>query len=102
MSHLTALFINYRTKIGRKNSEMCYELDKADSNKQYTSSFSVIVHHKNESQGTDILFWRELLASIAQANENLTRNVLKTILTANKVKEQICMHEVQSSACNAK
>ena len=33
MSHLTALFINYRTKIGRKNSEMCYQLDKPDSNK---------------------------------------------------------------------
>ena len=50
------------------------------------------LNNKNESQ--DILFSRELLASIAQANENLTRNVLKTILTANKVKEQICMHEV--------
>ena len=34
MSHLTALFINYRTKIGRKSSEICYELDKADLNKQ--------------------------------------------------------------------
>ena len=31
---------------------------------------------------------------LAQANENLTANVLKTILTANKVKEKICMHEV--------
>ena len=31
---------------------------------------------------------------LAQANENLTENVLKTILTANKVKEQICIHEV--------
>ena len=49
-----------------------------------------------------MLFLGELLASIAQANENLTSNVLKTILTTNKVKEQICMHEVQSSACNAK
>ena len=29
-----------------------------------------------------------------KANENLTENVLKTILTANKVKELICMHEV--------
>ena len=48
----------------------------------------------NHKTDTDILFSRELLASIAQANENLTRNVLKTILTANKVKEQICMHEV--------
>ena len=28
------------------------------------------------------------------ANENLKRNVLETILTANKVKEQIRMHEV--------
>ena len=88
--------------MGRKNSEMCCELDKPDSNKEKTSSFSVIVHDKYESQGTDILFSRALLASIAQANENLTRNALKTILTANKVKEQICMHEVQNSACNAK
>ena len=31
---------------------------------------------------------------LAQANEKLTENVLKTILTANKVKELICMHEV--------
>ena len=30
----------------------------------------------------------------AQANEKLTGNVLKTILTAKKVKEQICMLEV--------
>ena len=28
------------------------------------------------------------------ANENLKMNVLETILTANKVKEQIRMHEV--------
>ena len=34
---------------------------------------------------------------LAQANKNLKRNVLKTILTANKVKEQLYMHEVQSS-----
>ena len=33
---------------------------------------------------------------LAQANENLTANVLKTILTASKVKEQICMHEVHA------
>ena len=31
---------------------------------------------------------------LSQANKNLTGNVLKTILTANKVKEPICMHEV--------
>ena len=31
---------------------------------------------------------------LEQANENLTENVLKTILTANKVKELIYMHEV--------
>ena len=30
----------------------------------------------------------------AQANENLTENVLKTILTAYKVKKLIGMHEV--------
>ena len=31
---------------------------------------------------------------LAQDNENLTENVLKTFLTANKVKELIYMHEV--------
>ena len=35
-----------------------------------------------------------IVRQLAQANENLTGNVVKTILTANKVKEQICMHEV--------
>ena len=35
-----------------------------------------------------------IVRQLAQANENLTDNVLKTILTANKVKELICMHEV--------
>ena len=34
-----------------------------------------------------------VVRQVAQANENFTGNVLKTILTANKVKEQICMHE---------
>ena len=35
-----------------------------------------------------------IVRQLAQANENLTATVLKTILTANKVKEQICMHEL--------
>ena len=35
-----------------------------------------------------------IVRQLAQANENLVGNVLKTILTANKVKEQVCMHEV--------
>ena len=35
-----------------------------------------------------------IVRQLAQANEKLTENVLKTILTANKVKELICMHEV--------
>ena len=35
-----------------------------------------------------------IVRQLAQANENLKGIVLKTILTANKVKEQICMHEV--------
>ena len=35
-----------------------------------------------------------IVRHLVQANENLTANVLKTILTTNKVKEQICMHEV--------
>ena len=35
-----------------------------------------------------------IVRQLAQANENLTGNVLKTILTPNKVKEQICMHKL--------
>ena len=35
-----------------------------------------------------------IVRQLAQANEKLTENVLKTILTANKIKELICMHEV--------
>ena len=35
-----------------------------------------------------------IVRQLAQVNEKLTGNVLKTILTANKVKEQIYMHEV--------
>ena len=35
-----------------------------------------------------------IVRQVAQANENLTENVLKTILTENKVKELICMHKV--------
>ena len=35
-----------------------------------------------------------IVRQLAQANQNFTGNVLKTILTANKVKEQVCMHEV--------
>ena len=35
-----------------------------------------------------------IVRQLAQANENLTRNVLRTILTANMVKELIYMHEV--------
>ena len=35
-----------------------------------------------------------IVRQLTQANQNLKGNVLKTILTANKVKEQISMHEV--------
>ena len=35
-----------------------------------------------------------IVRQLAHANENLKVNVLKTILTADKVKEQKCMHEV--------
>ena len=35
-----------------------------------------------------------IVHQLAQANENLTGNVLKTILTANKVKEKIYIREV--------
>ena len=37
---------------------------------------------------------KRIVRQLAQANENLTGNVLKTILKANKVKKQICMHKV--------
>ena len=35
-----------------------------------------------------------IFRQLAHGNENLKGNVLKTILTANKVKELIYMHEV--------
>ena len=35
-----------------------------------------------------------IVRQFVQANQNLKGNFLKTILTANKVKEQICVHEV--------
>ena len=38
-----------------------------------------------------------IVRQLAQANENLKGNVLKTICTGNKVKEQICIDEVESS-----
>ena len=44
------------------------------------------MNHKNKSQGTD----EKIVRQLAPANKNLTGNVLKTILTANEVKEQIC------------
>ena len=44
------------------------------------------MNHKNKSQGTD----EKIVRQLAPANENLKGNVLKTILIANKVKEQIC------------
>ena len=44
------------------------------------------MNHKNKSQATD----EKIVRQLASANENLTGNVLKTILTANKVKEHKC------------
>ena len=37
---------------------------------------------------------KRIVRQLTQANENLTGNVLETILTANKAKEQIYKHEV--------
>ena len=54
--------------------------------------FRVIVDHKNILQGTDMV--ERIVRQLAQACQNLKGNVLETILNANKVKEQICMHEV--------
>ena len=90
VSDLIALFRNcrlaakrFKTFINAK-SELCYEVDKPDSNKQQTSSFCVIVHHiKNKSQGSDMV--ESIVRLLAQTNENLTWNVLKRILTANKI-----------------
>ena len=45
------------------------------------------MNHKNKSQGTD----GKIVRQLAPANENLTGNVLKTILTANKVKGAVHM-----------
>ena len=39
---------------------------------------------------------KNIVCQLAQANENLTGNVLKKF-HKSKVKEQICMHEGQSS-----
>ena len=44
------------------------------------------MYHRNKSQGTD----GKIVRQLAPANKNLTGNVLKTILTAKKVKEHIC------------
>ena len=46
------------------------------------------MNHKNRSQGTDMV--ERIVRQLAPANENLTGNVLKTILAADKIKEQIC------------
>ena len=46
------------------------------------------MNHKNKSQGTDMV--ERIVRQLAAASENLTGNVLKTILAANNVKEQIC------------
>ena len=35
-----------------------------------------------------------IVRQLAEANKNLTENVPKTILTASKLEELICMHEV--------
>ena len=57
------------------------------------------MYHKNILQGTDKV--ERIVRQLAQANENLTGNVLKTILTANKVKEQN-MYAWSLKFCNAK
>ena len=49
------------------------------------------MYYKNILQGTDKV--ERIVRQLAQANENLTGNVLKTILTANKVKEQKSVHK---------
>ena len=43
-----------------------------------------------------------IVRQLAQANVNLTENVLKTMLTANKVNELICMHKASLKFCNPK
>ena len=46
------------------------------------------MNHKSISQGTEMV--ERIVRQLAPANENLTGNVLKTIMAANNVKEQIC------------
>ena len=50
------------------------------------------MYNKNTLQGTDMV--ERIVCQLAQANENLKENILKTIFTANKVNEQICIPEV--------
>ena len=56
------------------------------------------MYHKNILQGTDKV--ERIVRQLAQANENLTGNVLKTILTVSKVKEQN-MYAWSRKFCNA-
>ena len=50
------------------------------------------MYHKYKLQNTDMV--KRIVLQLAQPNKNLKGNVLKTILTAKKVEEQICIHQV--------
>ena len=100
VSDLTTLFINCRSVAKRfhknlhknrtKNFGIVLRTQQTRFKQAVNLSFCVILYHKNILQGTDMV--EGIVRQLAQANENLTGNVLKTILTANKVKELICMH----------
>ena len=83
---------------GRKTLEM--RASKHGVNKQQTSRFGVIIliYDKSRLQNTDIV---ERIVRKPIANQNLTGNVLKTILKIDNVKEQIYM-EISPKFCNTK
>ena len=93
VSDLTTLFINCRSVAKRFYKNL---------HKNRTKNFGIvlrihnkpdlILYHKNILHGNDMV--ERIVRQLAQANENFTGSVLRTILTANKLKELIYMHEV--------
>ena len=75
--------------MGSRTSELSYEFDKPEQAANF--KLHAVVCYNNKSHGIRV---ERIVHQLAQANEKLTGNVFKTILTANKVKEQIYMQEV--------
>ena len=96
VSDLTTLFTNCRSvanfiktfiKTGEKHVGIVLRTQQTRFKQAVNFKFCLILNHKNVLQGTVMV--ERIVRQLAQAIENLTRNVLKTILTANKVKELI-------------